>query len=95
MSVPVTALEAVRGGAVDVPTPTGPVSLKLKPGSQNGQTLRLRGKGFAPTGSEPGDLLVTLDVRLPTTADAELVAALERLQAGLDVRAELRADLEP
>lgn len=95
MSVPVTALEAVRGGAVDVPTPTGPVSLKLKPGSQNGQTLRLRGKGFAPAGSEPGDLLVTLDVRLPTAADPDLVAALERLQAGLDVRAELRADLEP
>lgn len=95
MTVPVTALEAVRGGAIDVPTPTGPVSLKLKPGSQNGQTLRLRGKGLASGGGEPGDLLVTLDVRLPTAADPELVAALERLQAGADVRTELRADLEP
>ena len=95
MTVPVTALEAVRGGAIDIPTPTGPVSLKLKPGSQNGQTLRLRGKGFAAAGSEPGDLLVTLDVRLPAAPDPALVAALERLQADADVRTELRSDLEP
>lgn len=95
MTVPVTALEAVRGGAIDVPTPTGPVSLKLKPGSQNGQTLRLRGKGFAVAGGEPGDLLITLDVRLPATSDPALVAALERLQADADVRTELRGDLEP
>lgn len=89
MSLPVTALEAVRGGSVDVPTPSGSVSLKLRPGSQNGQTLRLKGKGIAPTSGEPGDLLVTLDVRLPTEADAELVRALERLQGQENVRADL------
>lgn len=89
MSVPVAALEAVRGGPIEIPTPGGTVTLKLKPGSQNGQTLRLKGKGIAPAGGEPGDLLVTLDVRLPTTPDPELIAALERLQAGADVRADL------
>jgi len=88
MKVPVTALEAVRGGSIDVPTPSGPVTLKLRPGSQNGQTLRLKGKGIAGKG-EAGDLLVTLEVRLPTTPDPELVAALERLQGGLEVRADL------
>lgn len=89
MNLPVTALEAIRGGPVDVPTPSGPVTLKLRPGSQNGQTLRLKGKGIAPASGEPGDLLVTLDVRLPTAADAELIAALERLQGHENPRADL------
>jgi len=89
LSLPVTALEAYRGGPVDVPTPTGVVTLKLRPGSQNGQTLRLKGKGVAASGQEPGDLLVTLDVRLPAAGDDELLAALERLQAGQDPRADL------
>src|SRR5688572_15288969 len=60
LSLPVTALEAYRGGPIDVPTPAGgKVTVKLKPGSQNGQTLRLKGKGIAPAGQEPGDLLIT------------------------------------
>jgi curved DNA-binding protein len=89
LDLPVTALEAYRGGPVDVPTPSGTVTLKLKPGSQNGQTLRLKGKGIAPPGQDPGDLLVKLDVRLPPGGDEALLAALERLQAGADVRADL------
>lgn len=89
LSLPVTALEAYRGGPVDVPTPTGTVTLKLRPGSQNGQTLRLKGKGISPPGQEPGDLLVTLDVRLPAPGDDELLAALERLQAEHNPRADL------
>lgn len=89
LSLPITALEAYRGGPIDVPTPTGKVTLKLKAGSQNGQTLRLKGKGIAPSGQEPGDLLVTLDVRLPPPGDAELLAALERSQDGQDPRADL------
>lgn len=89
LSVPISALEAVRGGPIDVPTATASVSLKLKPGSQNGQTLRLKGKGIAPASGEPGDLLITLDVRLPTVPDPELIRVLERLQGALDVRAEL------
>jgi DnaJ-class molecular chaperone len=89
LSLPVTALEAYRGGPVDVPTPGGAVTLKLKPGSQNGQTLRLKGKGVAGPGHEPGDLLITLDVRLPAAGDEELLRALERLQADVDPRADL------
>ncbi len=89
LSLPVTALEAYRGGPVDVPTPGGTVTLKLKPGSQNGQTLRLKGKGIASPGQEPGDLLVTLDLRLPPPGDAALLAALEQLQAADDPRADL------
>ena len=89
LALPVTALEAYRGGPVDVPTPGGTVTLKLKPGSQNGQTLRLKGKGITPPGQEPGDLLVTLDVRLPAPGDAKLLEALEASQADQNPRADL------
>ncbi len=89
LALPITALEAYRGGPVDVPTPSGTVTLKLKPGSQNGQTLRLKGKGITTAGHEPGDLLITLDVRLPPPGDEALLAALEALQSEQDPRADL------
>lgn len=87
MDVPVTALEAYRGGPIDVPTPWGAVTVKLPAGSQNGQTLRLRGKGVQGGTKDPGDLLVTLDVRMPEGGDQELVEVLERLQGRQEVRA--------
>ena len=90
LSLPVTALEAYRGGPIDVPIPGGAaVTLKLKPGSQNGQTLRLQGKGIAAPGQDPGDLLITLDLRLPAPGDEALLSALEALQSDQDPRADL------
>jgi DnaJ-class molecular chaperone len=80
MKVPVTAYETQRGGPIDVPTPWGTVSLKLPVGSQNGQTLRLRGRGVRQSGKPTGDLLVTLDVRLPAEPDERLLALLQELQ---------------
>lgn len=90
IKLPVTALEAYKGGPVDVPTPSGTVTLKLPPGSQNGQTLRLKGKGVQVSGKTAGDLLVTLDVRLPKAGDEKLTAALEELQSQERVREHLR-----
>jgi curved DNA-binding protein len=80
MKLPVTAYEAYRGGPIDVPTPWGSVTMKLPPGTQNGQTLRLRDKGVRIKGEPRGDLFVTVDIRMPEGGDAELLAALERLQ---------------
>jgi curved DNA-binding protein len=87
MSVPVTAFEAYRGGPIDVRTPWGHVSVKLPAGSQNGQTLRLRNHGVRTPGKPGGDLLVTLDVRLPPPGDQRLLDVLTDLQAGQDPRA--------
>lgn len=90
LRLPVSAYEAYHGGPIEgVPTPWGPVTLKLPPGAQNGQKLRLRGKGVQVPGRDPGDLYVTLDVRLPEAGDEELLAALERLQGSAKVRASL------
>ena len=71
--------------------PWGTVSLKLPPGSQNGQTLRLRGRGVRVSGRSAGDLLVTLDVRMPKPGDQRLLEALVELQGSEDPRAGLRA----
>lgn len=90
-ALPVSALEAYRGGAVDVPSPWGTLTVKLKPGSQSGQTLRLRGQGVRRSGKSAGDLLVTLEVRLPPPGDDELTGVLERLQGGVNVREKMNA----
>ncbi len=88
MKLPVTAYEAYRGGKVDVPTPWGTVSMNLPPGTQNGQTLRLRDKGVRIRGNPQGDLFVTIDVRMPEKGDEELLAVLERLQGATHLRRE-------
>lgn len=89
LALPVTAFEAYRGGPVEIPTPWGNVRMKLPAGTQNGQTLRLRGKGVQQGGKPDGDLLVTIDVRMPDGGDDALLEALERLQGGQNPRADL------
>ncbi|WP_192035115.1 DnaJ C-terminal domain-containing protein [Halomonas sp. YLGW01] len=62
-SVPVTPWEAALGASIDIPTPAGPVRLKVPAGSQSGRRLRLKERGIP--GREPGDLYVELKVVLP------------------------------
>ncbi|MCU7614959.1 J domain-containing protein [Chryseobacterium sp. GMJ5] len=59
---------AVLGGDVKVETLDGSVNLKVKPETQNGTTVRLKGKGFPVYKKEGefGDLFVTYEVKLPT-----------------------------
>ncbi|MCZ7679492.1 MAG: J domain-containing protein [Sandaracinaceae bacterium] len=90
LTVPITVAEALRGASVEVPTLTGSVKLKVPPGAQGGQRLRLRGKGVQT--AAPGDLYVVLELVAPSGGDAatreRLAAELERLYEG-DVRAGL------
>jgi len=74
LDLPVTLDEAYNGSEVEVPTPDGPVKLRVPPRSQQGQELRLRGKGVT-RGDRRGDLYVKLDVRLPENDDEELAKA--------------------
>ena len=84
--------EAVLGGPVEVPTPTGRLRVTLPAHSDSGRQIRLRGKGVAAHGAEPaGDLLLTLKVVIGP-ADAALdaflrdwsPAAMEDPRAALD-----------
>lgn len=75
LKLPISLEEAYAGATIEVPTPKGPVRMKVPPRSQPGARLRLRHKGVE-RGTQRGDLHVELDVRLPDREDAQLLAAL-------------------
>ncbi|HEX6841069.1 MAG TPA: J domain-containing protein [Stellaceae bacterium] len=77
VELPVTLGEAVLGGKVTVPTPTGPVSMTIPASSNTGRVLRLKGKGVAGRGDE----YVTLKVALPEGGDSELADFLKQWAA--------------
>jgi curved DNA-binding protein len=58
--------EAALGANISVPTLTGPVSIKIPPGTQNGQRLRVKSRGLPGRDSEKGDLYVVARVQVPT-----------------------------
>jgi molecular chaperone DnaJ len=66
---------------VSVPTPDGPVSLKVPSGSQTGKLLKIKGRG-APRlkGSGRGDLVARLNVTVPKKLTKKEREALEALQ---------------
>lgn len=76
VDVPVSLSEAVLGGRIRVPTPTGPVQVTVPKGSNTGTVLRLRGKGVPRPGGGHGDEYVHLRVVLPKQPDSELEAFL-------------------
>jgi DnaJ-class molecular chaperone len=76
IDLPISLAEAVKGGAVKVPTVEKPVMLTLPPGSSSGKVLRLKGKGFHKKAGGRGDQLVTLMVEVPAD-DAALRAFVE------------------
>lgn len=91
LDLPVTLNEAVDGAKVRVPTPDGPVTLTVAPGTSSGRVLRLRGRGFTRADGTRGDLFVTIEVDLPAD-DAELRAFTARWRDGRPVRAVLGVD---
>ncbi len=85
VNVDVDLYTVLLGGEVSVPTLERPVILTIKPGSQNGQTIRLREKGMPDLRKKDvrGDLLATLNVQLPKNLSAEekeLFGKLRKLQ---------------
>jgi molecular chaperone DnaJ len=77
----VTMIEAALGTTVSVPTPEGALEVELSPGSQPGAVHVARGRGMPSleTGRR-GDLLVHVDVRIPTRLSAEQRVELLRLE---------------
>jgi curved DNA-binding protein len=57
--------EAVLGASISVPTLDGRVNIKIPPGTQNGQKLRVRGRGLPERGGGTGDLIVETRVEVP------------------------------
>jgi len=66
LTVPITYAEAVQGLDLRVPTLDGPVTLRVPPGTPGGRTLRVRGRGAPRRSGGAGDLLVTVELTVPT-----------------------------
>ena len=80
VNVPVRFDEAALGAQVPVPVPGGgTVTIKLAAGTQNGSTIRVRGRGVQRKDGTKGDLLVTIDVTVPTKLDDTARAAVESM----------------
>lgn len=71
IAIPVTVPEAALGAKVEVPTIDGRAQLKIPPGTQSGQKLRLRGKGVPSASHEGvrGDQIVTVEIVVPQLRD--------------------------
>jgi DnaJ-class molecular chaperone len=82
LELPISLSEAVLGGRIRVPTPTGDVTMSVPKGSNTGTTLRLKGKGAPRRGGGSGDELVTLKVVLSKPPDPELEAFVEKWAKG-------------
>lgn len=92
LEVPITLSEAIKGARVKVPTFDGPVNVKVPPGTSSGTKLRIKGKGVARKGREPGDLYAKLMVHVPKQSSLELEAladAIAKFETD-DVRAKLK-----
>ena len=75
LDLPISLQEAVLGAKIEVPTPTGKLSLSIPAGSSSGKTLRLKGKGV-----KSGDLLVRLLVILPKKIPKNLQKAVKAIK---------------
>ena len=77
LTVPITFPEAVLGVDLRVPTLDGPVTLRVPPGTPSGRVLRARGKGVRRRDGAAGDLLVPVEVVVPSELSKDARAALE------------------
>ena len=99
LTVPVTVTEAALGAKIEVPTIDGRTLLKIPPGTQCGQKLRLREKGIPSATREGarGDEIVEIMVKVPTPRDEktkELLRDLAKLNPE-DPRTELWKNVYP
>ena len=79
--LPITLAEAIEGAEVPVDTPTGSVKLRIRPNTQNGQEIRLKGRGLPGRASaQKGDLVVTTRVVLPKLDDEARAAMAKVLE---------------
>ncbi len=89
IDLPIAPWEAVLGATVKIPTPSGPVDVKIPAGSAHGKKLRFKDKGLP--GKIPGHFYVVLQVVLPPADSPEAEKSYQNMARDLafDPRAEL------
>jgi molecular chaperone DnaJ len=76
----ISVTTAILGGEVEVPTIDSKAKIKIAPGTQAGKVLRLKGKGLPElNGYGRGDILVIVDIVIPTKLTSEEKKLLEKL----------------
>ncbi|HEX5067644.1 MAG TPA: DnaJ C-terminal domain-containing protein [Myxococcota bacterium] len=94
MRVPISVREAVLGAKIEVPLPEGRATVSVPAGTDSGRKLRLRGKGAPdPESGTPGDLYVTVEIRVPRGLDEAERKRLDELLASHDEGETLRKGL--
>jgi len=84
LSVPVTFPEAALGSEIKIPTyDHSTVTLKVPPGTKSGTTFRVKGRGI-DTPKATGDLLVTVEIAVPSELNPKERAAIEALNEVTD-----------
>ena len=93
VTVPVTFAELTLGAEVKVPAHRGaPVTVRIPPGTPNGRTFMVRGKGVRRKDGTTGNMLVTVEVTVPKDLNSKARSAIEELReatAGQDPREDL------
>lgn len=93
LEVPVSFDEAALGADIRIPTLGGTaVTVKVPPGTPNGRTFRVRGKGARKSDGTQGDLLASIEIQVPARLDEAARAAVEAYReacAGKPLRANL------
>jgi len=82
LRLPITPWEAAEGTSLKVPTLSGSVELKIKPGIQSGQKMRLKGKGMP--GAKSGDQLVEIMIQTPPADSAAAKQFYQDMKAQFD-----------
>lgn len=84
-TVPVSLATAITGGKLTVPSLNGPETIKLPEGTQSGMIFRLKGKGIKALRTDAmGDLLVEVDVEIPSNLNSSQREKLNDFNASLD-----------
>jgi curved DNA-binding protein len=93
LDLPLAPWEAALGAQVDAPTPEGPVTLTIPPGSAAGRKLRLKGKGIPGSSADKpaGDLYAVLTIVLPQAHTEAVKEAYLALQKATDFNPRERA----
>ena len=92
--LPLSFTQAVLGDEVEAPTPSGPVKMKIPPGTQVGKVFRLRGKGMPGLEGRPaGDLHVRVFIEVPTRLGEEQKELLKQFSeiSGEDIHPQARS----
>ena len=84
LRVPVTMAEAALGAKIEIPSPSGAITLSVPPGTSSGAKLRVRGHGVQPTKGTVGDLLAEIQIMSPKSVDDDAIEVLRQLDDRYD-----------